>query len=350
MIRAVFFASLALPLAGCLTIPDGVFSCDAETPCPEGFACESDNRCYRADGDWTCRSGQLIRLAQLCDGVAQCADGSDEAKCTPRACPGGSPVLVTAQFCDGNEDCDEGEDEADCEQRPCLDGEGTMVPFAWLCDGDRDCPGFIDDPNRAVDEDQCVPCSDGSGVVHSFGVCDAWPDCADASDEQQCFYCDLANNEPYPRWVLCDGIENCEGGEDESFCDTSFVCAEPGLPDPFPAAWVCDGQNDCLAVGDLVGTDELESQCELEDPEERSYTPEEWPPVHECDGNEWPAWALCEGVTQCSDGSDELRENCPFLCLDGTRIPRSWVCDGTPDCPHGDDEEGGPRWDDPCID
>jgi hypothetical protein len=40
---------LALMLGGCSTtveVPDGVFACDVDDDCPEGFVCGADSRCH----------------------------------------------------------------------------------------------------------------------------------------------------------------------------------------------------------------------------------------------------------------------------------------------------------------
>jgi hypothetical protein len=56
-----------------------------------------------------------------------------------------------------------------------------------------------------------------------------------------------------------------------------------------------------------------------------------------CDnGTTVVASAFCNGVPQCIDGSDE--KNCSFPCLDGKSIPVARFCDGTMDCADGSDE------------
>src|SRR5690606_24964461 len=161
----------ALALGGCLTIPEGVFSCFDANDCPEGFDCVS-GYCYEEGGDggvvgipWECPDGSGEVL--LCDGRLECDNGADEGRCGQRQCDDGSATLRLAQFCDNVPDCDDGSDEVAC--APCRDTElestDVRIPRAWLCDGNVDCPSFVFDPGRFVDADQCLPC-DGEGVVH----------------------------------------------------------------------------------------------------------------------------------------------------------------------------------------
>ncbi len=46
--RAVGLALCVLVLGACsLDVQDGVFACDGTHPCPSGFECATDGRCYR---------------------------------------------------------------------------------------------------------------------------------------------------------------------------------------------------------------------------------------------------------------------------------------------------------------
>lgn len=75
--------------------------------------------CVRS-GQFQCAHGKLcIGKKQLCDGVAQCQDRSDEVgcfnpddgcfhRCNKKHC------LSSGLVCDGKDDCEDGSDEADC--------------------------------------------------------------------------------------------------------------------------------------------------------------------------------------------------------------------------------------------
>ncbi|HJL19123.1 MAG TPA: LDL receptor domain-containing protein [Sandaracinaceae bacterium LLY-WYZ-13_1] len=81
---------------------------------------------------------------------------------------------------------------------------------------------------------------------------------------------------------VCDGVESCEGGEDERDCPVH----------------VCDDGQELLGDG------------------------------HRCDG-----------VERCRDGSDE--RGCPeHVCGDGETLPAARRCDGWAACRDGSDEEG----------
>jgi hypothetical protein len=345
MIRSILLACLAFALGGCLTIPDGVFSCD-DGNCPDGFQCLPVGTSFRCFEDatnnetWPCQGPGSIPLSRLCDGFTDCSDGSDEAKCKTRQC-GTGRTIFTAQFCDGVPDCSDGSDEDDCSPANCHDAAGTTVPFAWLCDGDIDCPAYVQDPSRRIDEHQCMRCDDYDTLVHSYAYCDNVDDCGDGSDELECFYCDLEKAEPKPKWLLCDGANDCSGAQDEAFCATDFACDGGGTV--IPSLWVCDGFGDCEDGAD----EDAEGTCFRDGIEV-------WPATLACGSTTVVAWQLCNGVSQCSDREDEWRFNCPFLCLDGMRIPRELVCDGVKDCVNGEDEayedEGEPpRWNDVCA-
>lgn len=137
-----------------------------------------------------CESGEGLFERMICDGVADCASGEDEAGC-PITCSDGECAMPCADgatkvpldaVCDGAPDCPGGEDE------PCVDrfqcDRELSVPFEQVCDGTTDCPD-------GRDEDDCPPpfflCADGSQIIFPFyrqggpGLC-TLPQCDDESD------------------------------------------------------------------------------------------------------------------------------------------------------------------------
>ena len=124
--------------------------------------------------DFQCLSGETLPLGYLCDGTADCADGSDESSAagcnvgqsqgTPEglgepcndtqwACWSTSECISTSRVCDGSLDCSDNSDEggAACQMScggsgfDCLDGSGN-IGCELLCDGGApDCPDGSDE-------------------------------------------------------------------------------------------------------------------------------------------------------------------------------------------------------------
>lgn len=70
----------------------------ANQPFSDGFQC----------------GGAPVRRQWVCDGTADCPDGSDEANCASFSCRDGSMVRASFVACDGRKDCVDGSDEEGC--------------------------------------------------------------------------------------------------------------------------------------------------------------------------------------------------------------------------------------------
>lgn len=258
---------------------------------------------------------QALAAEQICDGIPDCDDATDERNCRGFICPTTVNWIPVSQLCDGEENCTGGGDETDeiCESvNTCADGAGRY--FDWdLCDLSAKCADGTDELNCAS-----WVCPDTTDPIVAEQLCDETLDCSTGADElvNECFPSFTCNNgEEIPLSQRCDGTPDCLESEDEAEC-SRFVCTNGRT---IPAINVCDGTAECLD-----GSDEDAARCA---------------------GNFSCADGLtsvagrqtCDGVNDCPAGDDEL--NCStYTCADGSSIGYDQLCDDVRDCPNGDDE------------
>uniref|UniRef100_A0A3Q1FSU1 Very low-density lipoprotein receptor-like n=1 Tax=Acanthochromis polyacanthus TaxID=80966 RepID=A0A3Q1FSU1_9TELE len=334
---------------------DCIHRCDKDRCFPAAFLCDGERDCLDGSDEANCQeepeaevtsrpttsapavskpikcslgskpckdNTECVLYNHVCDGEADCRDGSDEEGCSSSQfqCAHGKKCIEQRQVCDGVFQCQDRSDELGCTKliegcaHQCSDNS-RCIPNSFLCDGERDCWDGSDEAN----DQECSPaefkCTSGQCVSATMR-CDGHPDCWDRSDEESCTklpVCSTKHRCPQSKeclvqeWI-CDGDQDCKDGTDEKplscgvfqwLCKSRTKC--------IPAVWRCDGMKDCDD-----DSDEIEFQCGSQ----------------ECLD---PA-LVCNGITNCADGSDE-GGSCQIKCVEMDNKRCSQTCYSTPQGP-----------------
>ncbi len=222
----------------------------------------------------------------------------------------------------------------------------------------------------------CLPsmfqCKDGSCILNRY-LCDGKPQCLDNSDEANCFdvcsspngkvasaqYCFTVCKEPLckcswnyfqcqqrgcvPWWVVCDCVEDCSDGSDETQC----VSCQSTLGQIISSNSQENNRRDYAYLDYTVESEISVSHNNLN----ISCVSYGYTPCSEDYSQCFPPEALCvferlsgNNIRYCTNGM-HLRScylfECPkhYKCAYSYCIPLHSICNGELDCPSGEDEQ-----------
>uniref|UniRef100_A0A452GR76 EGF-like domain-containing protein n=1 Tax=Gopherus agassizii TaxID=38772 RepID=A0A452GR76_9SAUR len=317
--------------------------CDGADDCGDGS--DEDSRCRLT----TCSSGSFqcpgtyvcVPERWLCDGDKDCADGSDESlaagclynsTCDEREFMCASRQCIPKHFvCDHDDDCGDGSDESlECEYPTCGPHEfrcangRCLSNSQWQCDGEFDCHDHSDEapknPRCTSSESRCNDsfflCKNGRCVPEAL-LCDNNDDCADGSDELNCFLNECLNKKLSGCSQECEDLKigykcRCRPGyrlkDDGKTCIDTDECTST-----YPCSQKCIntlGSFKCLCVEGYKLKPDHPTSCKAVSGESSSRGPA-------------PRGSACRGSgEQVCEGSCHVREVGRFVGISAPRGSR----------------------------
>ncbi|XP_038059494.1 low-density lipoprotein receptor-related protein 2-like [Patiria miniata] len=285
---------------------------------------------------WTCYyNGQCIQDYQRCNGNSDCYNGEDEYDCynyiTQSSYYGCNSYQWTCtmgqcipdyQRCDGIPNCDYGEDEYNCYNYITEPSYYGCSSYQWTCyyNGQY----YITEPSYYGCSSYQWQCSYNDYITQSsYYGCNSYQ-----------WTCTMG--QCIPDYQRCDGIPNCDYGEDEYNCYDYIT--EPSYYGCSSYQWQCS-YNDYITQSSYYGCNSYQWTCTM--------------------GQCIPDYQRCDGIPNCDYGEDEYNcydyitepsyygcssyqwqcsYNDTFACANGDEIPMRYTCDRIIDCLYGEDE------------
>ncbi|XP_077968080.1 uncharacterized protein LOC120326558 [Styela clava] len=218
--------------------------------------------------------------------------------------------ISSTNICDGKFDCKDKIDENNCPEVKCNNIGKLTEKCNYKCQNERtqgellpraSCfieivyiACFLSDV-YATKCDEKIECSSDMywEECHCESESEIWgmPKCPLMMDGYRFFNCESYN--PVPANAVCDGVKDCNNGEEEEDCANRFYCANPS-PIHIDERKVCDGLKDCNDFSDELGcSDETHFYCQ-DNGEKLFINPKQ----------------ICDGTEDCGSGKDECFEKC----------------------------------------
>ena len=252
---------------------DAAVTCNNISQCSNGA---DEQYCDWNHDQVQCRSFNTIKSEQVCDGIRDCGYGDDEVGCNHTV---GVNCMVDGvmtwvhpyNICNDKTGCDRREDSENCTEysnSSTCNWCHSYNPFNEINEieeGPRclHANQMCGHPSQSmcVDHKDQLNCTDSvyTCPIHSYpttiravNLCDGYDACDNRFDE----LCELVSfNCQVHKHLVCDNIEDCEKGGDESqgeggckelVNETCMRQLNRGSELPIPTGWLCDNVEDCI--------------------------------------------------------------------------------------------------------